>query len=468
MTKYFQKITGPKFVGLIILWIIVNSILGIFLAVITPQYALPLTGVVGYFILYFIFKIFGLNPIDTRDIITEPKEKTEKKIILSIIPFLLGGLTSALYVLFLKAFIPSLYESYIDKNQLLQGMNFREFPVEVALLFVSIVILAPIVEEFIFRGVFINVLSKKKSTVFALVVSSLFFGLLHLETMVPTAVIGFALALIYHITGSLRLVIAAHMVNNLIAFVISVSNISISENLTFIGVLGGILFLFYIGGTLYFIRYIFKNKAYFHEETPLFRRSEHIEKIQDYNRPRIIDISFDIESDMSVYPGDPEVKITEVANVVEDGFSVRKIEMNTHAGTHIDFPSHFFMESPGEPDDLSVFYGRVQVLLDFDHEIEDGIHRVIAKNGKLTLERAKELAQEGVILVGVSGDSIEEEGYYEVHKFLLSQRVLIVENLDLFRVIPGLYTLSAFPLRIRGAEAAPARVVLIDDVHRSI
>ena len=37
MTKYFQKITGPKFVGLIILWIIVNSILGIFLAVIYKE-----------------------------------------------------------------------------------------------------------------------------------------------------------------------------------------------------------------------------------------------------------------------------------------------------------------------------------------------------------------------------------------------------------------------------------------------
>lgn len=467
MTKYFQKITGPKFVGLVILWIIINSVLSLFVAAITPQYALPIMGVVGYFILYYAFKIFGLNPIDIRDIITEPKEKIEKKVILSVIPFLLGGLTSVLYVLFLQAFIPSLYESYLDQNQLLEGMNFREFPVEVALLFISVVILAPIVEEFIFRGVFFNLLSKKRSTLFALVASSLFFGVLHLETMVPTAVIGFVLAVIYHITGSLRLVIAAHMVNNFIAFTLSVSNVSITENLTFQAVLGGILIIFYIAGTIYFIRYTLKNKAYFHKETPLYRRSDHIEKIRDNNRPRIIDISFDIESDMKVYPGDPEVRITEVANVMEDGFSVRKIEMNTHAGTHIDFPSHFLMESPGEPDDLSVFFGKTQILLDFSDEVEKGIVRVIAKNAKLTLERAKELAHHGVMLVGVSGDSIEEEGHHEVHKFLLSQRIVIIENLDLYRVIPGLYTLSAFPLRIRGAEAAPARVVLIDDVHRS-
>jgi arylformamidase len=38
--------------------------------------------------------------------------------------------------------------------------------------------------------------------------------------------------------------------------------------------------------------------------------------------------------------------------------------------------------------------------------------------------------------------------------------VVIVEGLDLSAVAPGLYDLACLPLRIEGADGAPARVVL--------
>ncbi len=40
-----------------------------------------------------------------------------------------------------------------------------------------------------------------------------------------------------------------------------------------------------------------------------------------------------------------------------------------------------------------------------------------------------------------------------------------MENLNAGDVEKGRYTLSAFPLKIDGADAAPARVVLIDDLR---
>ena len=55
----------------------------------------------------------------------------------------------------------------------------------------------------------------------------------------------------------------------------------------------------------------------------------------------IYDISKPITMGMEVYEGDPEVRVEEVFTIVKDGFSLRRLEMSTHTGTHLDAPSHF-------------------------------------------------------------------------------------------------------------------------------
>ena len=171
---------------------------------------------------------------------------------------------------------------------------------------------------------------------------------------------------------------------------------------------------------------------------------------------------------MPVYPGDPEVSIKQVHHVSEAGYAVRSIHMNTHASTHIDFPSHFIENGKTQDDlDLNMVYGEVLVTDTFDEFLPEGTVRVIAKEGYLTKERAAALISGGVRLVGTVNDSIEESFPYDVHKSLLEDGIIIIENLNLSHVIRGKYTMCAFPLKIKGAEAAPARVVLIDDLRRS-
>ncbi len=466
MDTFFQKLSPWKFVMFILVWFLSTGIIGILLVYATPRYGEFLVAVVAYFIMYYGIKIFGLSRSDEIAIRKEPKEKGSNHGILIFIPFLAGGLVSVLFVLFIQKFIPKFYDMYVNQPDLLKGMNFKDYPVEITLLFIAVVILAPIVEEFIFRGVFFNLLSKKKSTTFAIVVSSLFFGALHFVTVVPTAVIGFVLAFIYHKTGSLRLVIFGHMANNFFAFMVSVLSVSITSNLVVQGILGGVLIILYLIGTIYFLRYTAKNKDYFQKETPLYRlNSTNGENFPSQRPVRIIDISTQIESGMKVYPGDPEVKITEVSTVEEDGFSVRKIEMNTHAGTHVDYPNHYLPSIGEASQDLSIFYGETQVLMTFEDRVEGSL-RVLARNGVLTIERAREMTEQGLLLVGTSGESIETRGEDQVHKFLLSKGIYILENLELAQVMPGVYTLAAFPLKIKEADASPVRAVLIDDVHR--
>ena len=64
------------------------------------------------------------------------------------------------------------------------------------------------------------------------------------------------------------------------------------------------------------------------------------------------------------------------------------------------------------------------------------------------------------MLVGIDYLSI---GDSEAHRILLSRGVIPIEGLDLRGVEPGRYTLACLPLRIVGADGAPARAVLIRD-----
>ena len=78
-------------------------------------------------------------------------------------------------------------------------------------------------------------------------------------------------------------------------------------------------------------------------------------------------------------------------------------------------------------------------------------------------EAAKYLVKLGVKVIGVDYLSVAPFTDPEpTHKILLKAGVLIIEGLDLSGVEPGEYTLYCLPLKIGGADGAPARVLLMD------
>lgn len=52
------------------------------------------------------------------------------------------------------------------------------------------------------------------------------------------------------------------------------------------------------------------------------------------------DLSHPIESDMCVYPDTPPVRVEPTTTVETDGYRTTAIEMDSHAGTHVDAPAH--------------------------------------------------------------------------------------------------------------------------------
>lgn len=96
-----------------------------------------------------------------------------------------------------------------------------EGPLWVTLLSVSV--FAPFFEEWLCRGIILRGLLKKVSPAWAIVISSLIFGLIHMNLWqaIPAFLIGCLLGYVYYKTGSLKLAMLMHCINNTLSVVIS-------------------------------------------------------------------------------------------------------------------------------------------------------------------------------------------------------------------------------------------------------
>src|SRR5919108_4492664 len=57
----------------------------------------------------------------------------------------------------------------------------------------------------------------------------------------------------------------------------------------------------------------------------------------------IYDITAPLSPSLPVYPGDPEVTITPIAQLQwGDAANVSRLVLSSHTGTHLDAPRHFF------------------------------------------------------------------------------------------------------------------------------
>lgn len=125
---------------------------------------------------------------------------------------------------------------------------FKEISINPIYFLFSVAILAPIKEEFLYRGIIFNGLAKRYPYGIAIIISSFFFGIAHLN--IPQGInaffIGIVISYIYYHTKSFYLCIFMHFFNN-----VFVSTVAINTSKDFIVlssisfVLLGLLFLFF-------------------------------------------------------------------------------------------------------------------------------------------------------------------------------------------------------------------------------
>ncbi|MGH2318653.1 lysostaphin resistance A-like protein [Planococcus sp. SE5232] len=101
-------------------------------------------------------------------------------------------------------------------NFMLETLPIPDTPWYIVFTIFSIAILAPVVEEFMFRGVLLKRLIGKTSVWGGVLISSLLFGILHLD-IIGAFLFGVVASLLYLLTNNLLLPILLHIINNSLA-----------------------------------------------------------------------------------------------------------------------------------------------------------------------------------------------------------------------------------------------------------
>jgi len=205
----------------------------------------------------------------------------------------------------------------------------------------------------------------------------------------------------------------------------------------------------------------------------------------------IVDISVPLLPRMPVWPGNTGVRIVPVRRMATgDKNNLSRLDCGIHTGTHVDAPWHFLEDgSTAEQLSLDAMMGEafvaylpevdvitaetlVQLVLPGDttrlllrtrnSELwETGVTEFRKDFVALTSDAAQWLVDQGIRLIGVDYLSVHRYGdNAPTHQILLRAGLIIVEGLNLTGVTPGKYELICLPLRLNGADGAPARAVL--------
>lgn len=207
---------------------------------------------------------------------------------------------------------------------------------------------------------------------------------------------------------------------------------------------------------------------------------------------KIYDITIYMSEDMPAFPGDEKVfSVEDIMSVTSgDPYSIKKLTMLTHTGTHIDAPCHYIPDAKSIDElDLSKFIGLADVIeiqnthcitLDDikNHSFDPGIIALFKTNNStiwqknisfyenyiyLTQEAAAFLVEKNVKTVGIDYLSIDPYGEHIkplTHLTLLNNNIPIIEGLDLSNVPQGRYKFTCLPLKIAGIDGSPARAIL--------
>jgi arylformamidase len=189
---------------------------------------------------------------------------------------------------------------------------------------------------------------------------------------------------------------------------------------------------------------------------------------------KIIDVTVPLSAELPVWPGDPGFRLEFTRRIADGGrCNLSRMSLGSHAGTHVDAPYHFVADGTTVDElPLEILIGKARVVsipvrdaIGREHlealDLRDDIRLLIKTRNSGSL-RQPEFHEDFVYLVGIDYLSIDPHPTtdHPAHHTLLEAGVVVVEGLDLSQVEPGEYDMTCLPLRVAGADGAPARVVL--------
>lgn len=209
----------------------------------------------------------------------------------------------------------------------------------------------------------------------------------------------------------------------------------------------------------------------------------------------ILDLTREVRNDTKVFPGSPLPKFITWTKMDVHNYDSEVIFMSTHTGTHMDAPSHFATNASTidkilvgrlisnailiklkkgsnqlitadeiKASNVSIKQGDTIVLSTlWENEIDKDYF--FSHSPGLAEDAAKYLIDKKVNAVCIDSPSIDRgsESSFAVHKLLLSNEILIVENLcNLDKLNCQYFTLIMTPLKLSGASGSPIRAIAVE------
>ena len=212
---------------LIVWWIaMIIAISVIFLVMylvgISEGLAISVSGLLAYIILIPLILLF-IHVDGSLDRIKDMLKfgSTKRALILLVgIPIIITIIDFVLTIVYGIAWIGIFGEPSTSTDL---GTYWESSSIDVALLFLSVAIVTPIVEELMFRGYILDAINRKHSDWTAIIWSSILFGLIHIDPFVVGQAFmgGIIYGWIRVRTGSLLPSIAGHMMWNMLALMLT-------------------------------------------------------------------------------------------------------------------------------------------------------------------------------------------------------------------------------------------------------
>ena len=210
---------------------------------------------------------------------------------------------------------------------------------------------------------------------------------------------------------------------------------------------------------------------------------------------RIIDLTHAMTNGMPVMAGITPPEFRDLADVATDGYAMSQYTFVNHTGTHVDAPAHQIAggaslddipldrlvtdaltidltgHDPGPvgPADLGGALGQVRagdiVLLRSGNAANWGTDAYWHGWGYPDAAAARALIGRGVSGVGFDGPSADpvDSVDFELHEMWLGAGKIIIENLAGLAELPARCRIVVAPLKVRGANGGPARVLAFVD-----
>lgn len=217
---------------------------------------------------------------------------------------------------------------------------------------------------------------------------------------------------------------------------------------------------------------------------------------------KIIDLTFAVDNECMTCgtPWHEPVQLKQLGKLQEVGRNTTSIHLGSHSGTHMDAPAHFYDHVYGIDEiDLSQVCGYVSIVNFTGKGKGELVGLCDVKSISVTSrmifvfgwykywktdgyyedfpffsqEAVQYLVEKGLRVMALdtpSPDSVKDIGNKEDspnHKFLLKKGVVLIEYLtNTNKLLNGKnYSLVALPLKLKGIDGSPARVIVIEGME---